>query len=137
MRKYIVCTLPVLLLVAPVAFGGTPSSMQMTPASTSATTAPVQYDDATLLRFAKATLAARKVHKEYATKINAASDKTAKDQLKAQERRDAAAAVTQYMPVSEYKTILHHVRNDPQLKARVKKLVKEHRSQKTSSGGAG
>lgn len=96
-----------------------------------------KYDDATLLKFALATEAAAKVRREYMQKIKATSDPQTEVQIKAQGKKEMGAAITKYMPISQYEQIMYDVRHDPQLKARVKKLAKEHRQQSASSGSRG
>lgn len=141
MYKYVVLAFPAAMLAAATGFAAPTSSQpaqpSAQPSATTQTMSESKYSDATLIKFARATMAARAVHKDYKPKIDAAKDQATKDQIRAQERKDIGAAITRYMPFSEYKTIWYDVRHDPKLKARVKELVKKRRAEAASKGASG
>ncbi|HEX5313636.1 MAG TPA: DUF4168 domain-containing protein [Gammaproteobacteria bacterium] len=122
--------LPAGLALAALAFASPSSSSSQSQAASSTDLSPMpptrQISDTTLIKFGNAVLAVRGVHREYQPKINAASG-SEKDQLQQEEKQAAGAAITPYMPVSQFMQIKSQVRHDPTLRARLKKLVKEHR----------
>ncbi|MGH8427159.1 MAG: DUF4168 domain-containing protein [Gammaproteobacteria bacterium] len=131
MRKYLtLALLPVGLAVASLAFAGAQAPMSQQSPSSNVQPAPsAQVDDATLIKFDQAVFAMRKVRKEYAPKMQAASTDSEKAQIKQQEKKDASVAISQHMPISQFMQIEKQVRHDPALKARARQLASEHKDQ--------
>lgn len=125
---------PVLAAAASVSTASATRSQPLPPAQP-----PAQVSDATLIKFIKATDAIRVVRKGYAPKVTAASTQTAKTALRQQERFEMRKEVVKFMPVREYLQLERQIRHDPQLKARVRKLVQEHQQSagNTSSSATG
>lgn len=94
-------------------------------------------DDATLQKFVKAAAAAKNVRSMYMPKYRAAPDASARAAVKKEERREAAKAIGQYMPVSQFMQIEKQMKTDPQLRARAKAMMKKHRMGASSASTSG
>lgn len=108
-----------------------------TASGSSGSAASGSIDDATLQKFLKAAAAAKNVRRIYVPKYKAAPDASARAAVKKEERREAAKAIGQYMPVSQFMQIEKQIKTDPQLRARAKAMVKKHRMGASSASTSG